>query len=133
MGLALMLPFAAPPAMQLQAPVNPDAPTSREAAAGSALAYAACGLPPLAIAGLAAMYGWTAPVVVAFAAGGAALSMFESQEGTRAEAVPPILHATAGAVRGALFFPAMTGYAGKNAWGPIMAQQIQHFRQRRSS
>ena len=130
--LALFLPLAGPPATPRT--VQPAGnPTTGERAAGSALAYAACGLPPLAIAGIAALYGWTAPVLLAFAAGGAALTAMESTDGSRTEQAEPVLHVTAGAVRGALFFPVMTGYAGKKVWGPILAEQIHRLRLHRTA
>lgn len=102
--------------------------TRGEAAVGSVVGYVAGGLPPVILAVVGASCGWTGPVLVAFAVGGAAYSLLDPPETARAERVPPLLRATAGAVRGTVFFPAMMGFAGKKVYGPFVARALHRWR-----
>lgn len=126
----LCLTLAAGPAIRpaaaviLPAATAAEAPSAGEHLAGSAITLLAGGVPPLAIAVLALSYGWTAPLLCAFALGGAALAMVLPNERALADHVHPGIRATAGAVRGLLFFPALSGLAARRVYAPLAAEAI---------
>lgn len=105
-------------------------PSPKELALASVISYIGGGLPPVALAILGVSCGWTVPVIAAFALGGAAYSVLDPSESPRAERVPTALRATAGAVRGVVFFPAMMGFAGRKVYAPLLARAIHDWRRR---
>lgn len=126
LGLSLAVgPAVRPAAAAASRPAAAaEAPSPGEHLAGSALTFIAGGVPPLAIAVLALSYGWTAPLLCAFALGGAALAMVLPNEKALADQVHPGIRATAGAVRGLLFFPALSGLAARRVYAPLAAEAI---------
>lgn len=102
--------------------------TPGERLAGSTISFIAGGLPPMLIALLALSYGWTGPLLAAFALGGAAYAILVPNDAAKADELHPGIRATAGAVRGLVFFPAMMALAAKRVYGPMVAEAVHEFR-----
>lgn len=110
--------------------VRAGEPTLKETLAANVAGYVAGGVPPVVIAIVGVSSGWSVPVVALFALGGAAYGLLNVAETPRAEQVPPLIRGLSGAVKGVVLFPAMSAYASKQIYSPMMARALHDWRTR---